>query len=103
MLDLFFNEPKSSSTFESDSEYTIELEVPGFSNDNISVEVLPERLLKIKAEKSSGRKLIEKYWRLPSTIDADNISAIANHGLLTVKLPKKASENVSRKIAVRTE
>lgn len=103
-----------------DSGYTITADVPGFSKDDVDVE-LDGRILTITAhheseEKTSDEK--ENVWcerktyshlqrsiKLDdSNIDAENIHAAMLNGVLTVTVPvTEKPEKESRKIEVSTD
>ena len=88
---------------EDEKNYTIELALPGFSKDEIRIS-FEEEILTITAgrqpkEDVSGPKYTwnefgykskyERSFQLPETVDADNISAAFENGILLVTLPKK--------------
>eukprot|EP01156_Anaeramoeba_ignava_P015705 Anaeramoba_ignava/a614967_58.p1 GENE.a614967_58~~a614967_58.p1 ORF type:complete len:146 (+),score=24.34 a614967_58:39-476(+) len=100
---------------ENDKTFTIEMAIPGFNKDNVSIEVEKD-VLNIqgkKDEKELGEN--EKYTRkeftygefkksytLPENIAVDKISATFNDGILTVSIPKTEPEKpVSIKIDVK--
>jgi len=88
---------------EDEKNYSIELALPGFSKDEIKIS-FEEEILTITAgrqpkEDVSGPKYTwnefgykskyERSFQLPETVDADNISAAFENGILLVTLPKK--------------
>ncbi len=92
----------ATNIFETEKEFKIELLVPGVTKDDLSL-VQKDNLLTIKVEKKEEEKLeeykyarrefgaynFEKQYRLPKTIDAENITAKFENGILNVLLPKK--------------
>lgn len=92
----------SANIKETDDSFMIELAVPGLKKDDFKLEV-HERNLKISSEKNvSNEEENEKYilrefqttsfsksFRLPLSIDTDNIEATYSEGVLQVQLPKK--------------
>jgi|SRR5882672_11378216 len=86
---------------ESDSEYTVRAEVPGFGSKDIEISVEP-RCLAISGKRETkevevNMKLIRSEWGadqmfrtldLPSDIDASKVSTTLKDGILTVDLPK---------------
>ncbi len=88
---------------EDEKNYTIELALPGFSKDEISIsfedEVLTVTAGRQPKEDVKGPKYTwnefgykskyERSFQLPETIDADSISAAFENGILHVSLPKK--------------
>ncbi len=92
----------ATNIFETEKEFKIELLVPGVTKDDLSL-VQKDNLLTIKVEKKEEEKQeeykyarrefgaynFEKQYRLPKTIDAENITAKFENGILNVLLPKK--------------
>lgn len=92
----------ATNIFETEKEFRIELLVPGVTKDDLSL-VQKDNLLTIKVEKKEEEKQeeykyarrefgaynFEKQYRLPKTIDAENITAKFENGILNVLLPKK--------------
>jgi HSP20 family protein len=88
---------------EDEKNYTIELALPGFTKDEISIS-FEEEVLTVTAgrqpkEEVKGPKYTwnefgykskyERSFQLPETVDADQISAKFENGILNVILPKK--------------
>ncbi|AUG53357.1 Hsp20/alpha crystallin family protein [Thalassospira marina] len=98
---------------ESDTAIELSAELPGVEQQDVDVSVL-EGVLTIKGEKKSAResdegaRVVERSYgsfirsfRLPDTVDADNISAAFKNGVLTLSLPKVAEQKPEpRKITV---
>ena len=92
----------SVNVIESKEHFKIELAAPGLKKEDFKVN-FNENVLTISAEKEiSNEETDEKYTRqefsystfkrsftLPKTVDADQISATYNDGILTLALPKK--------------
>lgn len=92
----------ATNIFETENEFKIELLLPGFTKEDLSL-VQKDNLLTIKVEKKEEEKQeeykyerrefgaynFEKQYRLPKTIDAEKISAKFENGILNVLLPKK--------------
>jgi HSP20 family protein len=91
-------------------------ETPGLTLENLTVE-LENNILTISGEKSEAREenvedrrlhlserrygSFRRSFALPRTVDAENIDARLEHGILTVSLPK-AAEAKSRTIQVKS-
>ena len=88
---------------EDEKEYTLELALPGFGKKEISIK-FEDEILTITAgrqpkEDEKGPKYTwnefgyksryERSFQLPETVDADNIGAKFENGILNVILPKK--------------
>ena len=102
---------------ESEKEYTVRAELPGWDEKDIEVSVTGDTLT-IKGEQQSeseeGEKDSDGYRqsarygafrrsiRLPAEVDRDRVSAATNRGVLTVTLPKtEAAQKQSRKIEIK--
>lgn len=102
--------PKTNSPlvniFENENNFTLELAIPGFSKDEIELEV-KEKVLTIaskkeeKEEEEKNEKREEKYTRkefyksafkrsfeLPKNIDKNAVEANYTNGILSITLPK---------------
>ena len=107
----FFGEPAvaklnksvpSANIKETEENFSIELVVPGFKKEAFKVEV-HERNLTISAEdKTESDEKTETFlrkeysfgsffrsFRLPNTVDSDNIGATYEDGVLVLTIPKK--------------
>lgn len=87
---------------ENDTEIVIEAELPGMSEDDIDV-TLSDGVLTIKGEKKSEREekkddyhltersygSFQRSFRVPDTVDEDNISAKLDQGVMHVTLAKR--------------
>lgn len=73
--------------------YSVTLEVPGFEESEIDIEVR-DGLLNIKAEhdeKSEHQyfyKKVNRAWTLPKDVKSEEIQAKLKNGILTVLVPK---------------
>jgi len=101
-----------TDVYETDGEYVVESELPGFSRDDIEV-TLDQGTLTIRGsreteterqtdeyhlrERAAGQ--FERSFRLPRSIDAEEVKARFDQGILRVEVPK-AAEARSRKIDV---
>jgi len=100
---------------EEDESYRIEVAAPGVGVDDFKIK-LENDILTISSEQEENKEVAErKYLRrefnystfkrsfqLPDTIDAGNIKAKNNSGILIIELPKKEEvvQNASREIEV---
>ncbi len=93
---------------EKDDRFRIIAELPGVSDENLEI-TIDKNILKITAnrnkedEENYHRKEIidgklERKFRLPDTVNKEEISADLKNGILIVNLPKK--ENLHQKIEV---
>ena len=104
MLDEFGIVPTAlpaADVYDTDRAYAFELEVPGFEEKELTVEVSDHTLvvkgerLETKDEKDKHYRLherlektFERRFELPSEADAENIDAEFTEGVLTVHAPK---------------
>ncbi|HPF51523.1 MAG TPA: Hsp20/alpha crystallin family protein [Draconibacterium sp.] len=101
----------ATNVFETETDFRIELSLPGYAKEDVQL-INKDNLLTIKVEKEKtedketfkymhrefGAYNFEKQYRLPKTVDAENISAKFENGILSVVLPKK--EEAKEKEAV---
>lgn len=100
---------------ERDGEYEVQAELPGMTIADVEV-TLGDGMLTIKGEKTSERKedkagyhLHERSFgqfrralQVPHGVDAEKVTAVLEHGILKVTLPKTAEAKAQeRKIAVK--
>ena len=105
----------STDVEESDTAYTVVVELPGV--DEVDVDVtLSDETLSVKGEKKSEREeeeknyhltersygCFERSFRLPEDVNANKVDAAFEKGVLRVTLPKLAqAKKKSRKIDVK--
>ena len=99
---------------ETDKEIRIQTELPGVNENDIDVS-LNEDVLTIRAEKKQERReeregvhlrersfgTFQRSLRLPFQVDAEQVQARFENGVLHVSLPKTAPQERSRKIQVQ--
>lgn len=97
---------------EEKDSYVLKADLPGIDRKDIDI-VYEDNTLTIKGERSNesesernGYKRVERshgefkrVFHMPDNIDADNISAKNEHGVLVVRIPKL--EKAQKKIAVQ--
>ncbi|MCS6850424.1 MAG: Hsp20/alpha crystallin family protein [Gemmataceae bacterium] len=97
------------TTEEREKEVLVRAELPGFAPEEVKVEVSGDRLTleaehkEAKGEKEAGeseRVYVKRVISLPPEIDLDKAEATYRHGVLEVRLPRKA-EAVGRRIEVK--
>jgi HSP20 family protein len=98
---------------ETDSDYTIEAELPGFRMEDIEVAVLgdevtikgqrtltaPDTATYLRRERRGGA--FSRTFTLPEHVQVDKVAASLNDGVLLITLPKSPAAQ-PRKIAVKT-
>jgi HSP20 family protein len=112
---LFAFEPPATDIYETDQDYVVELEVPGFERGELAIEVADHALVvrgehEEEAEKA-GRELLlheriekrfERRFELPAEVDADRIEATCDKGVLVLHLPKTGPKVTARKVEITT-
>jgi HSP20 family protein len=98
---------------ETPEAYRIEVDVPGLSRDNIHINFQDDRLTisgersheareeneeRVRVERSFGNFF--RSFTLPSTVNAGDISATHENGVLTITVPK-AEESKPRRIEIQ--
>ena len=81
-------------------EEGIKIELPGVKSSEVDVSV-EGRSLKVTGKSRHGKEFSYQY-NLRSGVDADNITAKLQDGLLDIRLPKKQSDASTRKIEVQS-
>jgi len=99
---------------ETDNLYRIELDVPGMTRDDITISyqdnqlaVSGERREESREEEDNEYVRVERSFghfyrafRLPKTVNADNIEAAYHDGVLTIDVPK-AEESTPHRIEIQ--
>lgn len=104
--------PKAD-VFESDSEYCIEVELPGVLQENIDLKINNNMLTieakkeNIETKKNKNYHIQERYYgsfsrsiSLPSNINEESIDANFKNGILSIKIPKK-EQTKTKKITIK--
>lgn len=97
------NQP-ATNVFETEKDFRIELLLPGFPKEDVQINY-HKNLLTIKVDKEEAKEEkpeefkyahrefgsfnFEKNFKVPNTVDAENISAKFENGVLHLVLPKK--------------
>ncbi len=101
----------SADILEDDREWVAIVDLPGVSENDMSVELESSTLtLKGKRSQETGKRMVlcqrpqgtfKKEWALPENIERDRISADYRNGVLKIVVPKKPGS--FRKVPVRAE
>ena len=102
-----------TNILKTDKGYSFEFVVPGFSKEELDLEVKEGQLLlkasKNKEEKTEkirfsqrqfGLENVVKRFRLPEDADAAAMTAVLENGILAVDLPFDAQKHVVRKVSI---
>ncbi len=105
----------ATNVIENDKSFRLEIALPGFSKDEITIS-FEEDVLKVSAGRESKenqsdakytwnefgfKARFERSFQLPENVDAENITASHENGVLLVTLPKKeVAAHTTRQIAI---
>ena len=81
-----------SNKKETDKDYQLEISVPGFTKEEIKIEIDNDILTissEVKDETIFCKKSFEKQYSIPNDVNQDEISAKVENGILYLVLPKK--------------
>ncbi|HVA32483.1 MAG TPA: Hsp20/alpha crystallin family protein [Gaiellaceae bacterium] len=100
----------AADVYETDGEFVVELEVPGYEEKDLAVE-LSAHTLTVKGEREAVTEKLrlherlestfERRFELPAETDGERMSASYSNGVLTLRVPKTA-EFKPRKIEITT-
>ena len=78
-------------------ELTVSIDLPGIQKETLKVTVHDGKTLLVSADRKvdSEVKKVEKTVELPSAVDATGVKAGYAAGVVTVQLPKTASQEVT--------
>ncbi len=112
------NQTPVANVIEDESKYYVEISVPGFSREEIHLELKNNNILVMRAEKKNNNEWDTKMYTkrefyhykyarsftMPESINVDKISATCNNGILTIELPKHepAKTNKVKKIEIKS-
>lgn len=95
---------------ESDGEYTVHLEAPGFEPEEFDVRTSGNRLI-VKAEHQESQENKTGQWRrygqferilpLPEDAETDQIDAQYHNGVLELKVPRNREAQNAKRISVK--
>ena len=100
---------------ETDASVVVAVELPGLTEQEVDVELGPDRLTikgrKLEVPPAEGTKRhvservfgeFERVISMPVEVDRANVQAVFQNGVLTVTLPKVVTTPTTTKVAVRT-
>lgn len=113
MRRLFEVEAPATDLYETDTEYVVELEVPGYDRSELRVEISDHTLVvkgehEEDAEKAERELLVherlerrfERRFELPVEVDTERILAACDKGVLALHMPKTGRRAVPRSIEI---
>jgi HSP20 family protein len=100
---------------EDDKEIRVIAEMPGATPDNVEV-IIDDDVLTIRGERAQEREVNRKNYhlverstgvfqrslRLPAPVDASQVQANFDNGVLTITIPKTGAQERSRRVQVRS-
>lgn len=92
---------------ETDDAYTVEVELPGIKKDDVDIQITGRRLEVSGERKEKARvgilrrreRVVGRFHYevlLPSDVEEDGVEANLDNGVLTIRVPKPASERPRR-------
>jgi HSP20 family protein len=95
--------------YETEEAFVLEAELPGFTKEDIEIELIEQRLT-LRGERKQPTAVKEEQYRrrerpygrfersflLPTMIDRDKVTAQFQHGVLTLRLPKSEAAKPKR-------
>jgi HSP20 family protein len=104
----------AADVYETDEEFVVEVEAPGFEKKQLAVEVW-DHTLTIKGERTEAKDKEEKSFQfherlereferrffLPATADTERVTAHFEHGVIEVHAPKVMT-HPTRKVAIES-
>ena len=101
----------SANVKENSKAFVIELSAPGFNKKDINIEV-DDKMLKIYSEiknevenkdesiikREFHYNSVERSFQLPENVNADNIKANYNDGILNIEIPKMEKEEKKKRL-----
>lgn len=78
---------KTGEKIDSDAKSEVTLELPGYSQSEISVEITHEHILSVTAQNEKRGKVSRAFY-LSEDVDEAAVTAKLENGILTVSLPK---------------
>jgi HSP20 family protein len=104
-----------ANVIEEENSFRIELNVPGFSKEEIKINV-QKNILTIQSEKSEnqgtksnylsrefGTRNFERRFSLPKNVNTDEISAAFNNGILEITVPKTVEVEEKTKVEIEIQ
>ncbi len=100
-----FGSYKNTNITKNESEYKIQLAVPGLSKEDIKIS-LKESVLTISFDKEKTddnftfTSSFQRTYELPDDVDEKNISGSVENGVVEIILPKSKKKSVERLISL---
>lgn len=105
----------AADVYETDEEYVVELEVPGYEDKELAIEVT-DHTLAIKGEREKTKeeeeknftlhqrleRAFERRFVLPTTADTEHLKAVFTRGVLEVHAPKVKTAKPKKVAITRT-
>ena len=112
IFDDFFTEisKPAADVIENEKEFIVDVMLPGFKKENISVDV-EDDVLAINAERKVDEKAkynrkgsffgtVKASYQLPDYVLGDKIDASFTDGVLSITIPKDVESKLSKKIKI---
>lgn len=102
------NKGAMTNVAETESQFVVEVVLPGFDKSDIQINVEDSRLNITATPKDDEqhytyqefkRRTVNRSFRLPKTVDQEQIAAKMEHGILTITL-QKAAQAIAKQIEI---
>ncbi len=99
----YFQQTSPYSVWNDDNTYNIEIEVPGYSQDDLEIN-LENNILSVSGTRGESRRRsnVSYSFTIPRYVKMEEMSASLSNGILTISAPIDSHSRV-RKIAVQTK
>lgn len=85
-----------------ESPVRIEIALPGFSKEDIEIEIIDNSfVISYKGEESVWKKNFSKKFKIGFKIDEQNIEAKMENGILAITVPEKEDDRKIRNIIIQ--
>lgn len=102
--DAYLRADKKTNVVLSDSEYLLQLSVPGLSKDDIKIS-LKDSVLTISHDKTDDKTFsftnsFKRTYQVPDDVDEKNITGEVENGIIEIHLPKNKKKSMERLISL---
>src|SRR5262249_14118780 len=81
----------TADVYEMPRDYVIELEVPGYEEKELAIEIADHTLTVTGKREETTERAFEREFQLPAATDDELVTAHSEHGVLGVHAPKLGS------------
>ena len=98
------NSYRQTNVTTSDTDYRVQISVPGLSKDNVKI-TLKDSILTISYENTDSESFaftnpFKKTYELPDDADEKNITGVVENGVIEIVVPKSKKKSIERLISL---